>query len=260
MTNDYTAQLESAKQAALLAGEFLRTEFSSEKIVDARTAHDVKLRIDKESQQLVEETLHHDYPDYCLLGEEGGSGGEFEWIVDPLDGTVNYYYGIPLFCVSIALRVRGVLRLGCVYAPMTGEFYTALHGGQALLNGAPIRVSARARMDEAIIFVGHDAHDGSGEEGMRRFARLSAQVCKVRILGSAALSLCYVAAGKMDAYIEQSIHLWDFAAAQVILEAAGGILDFSPCPNDSLTGAVQAWNGVLPLNRALSALPVSSHD
>ncbi len=253
--NDFTAQLESARYAAALAGDFLRSHFTSEKTVDERTAHDIKLRLDKETQRLISDTLNQDWPEYGLLGEEGGSGGEYEWIVDPLDGTVNYYYGLPLFCVSIALRVRGVLQLGCVYAPMTGELFSALRGGQAFLNGIPIHVSSRQRMCDAIIFVGHGAHDGSGEAGIRRFAHLSAQVCKVRILGTAALSLCYVAAGKLDAYIEQSIHLWDFAAAQVILQAAGGTFEFSPCADDPLTGNVLAWNGNLPLHAALSLPP-----
>ena len=247
----FVNQLKCAQRAAQLAGELLRSRFSGDKIVDELSAHDVKLRLDKECQQLIADELRSDFPDYAVLGEEGGNGGDYEWIVDPLDGTVNYYYGLPLFCVSIALRVHGELQLGCVYAPMTGELFTAHRGGTAQLNGQPIHVSQRTLMQQAIVFVGHGAHDESGEAGIRRFAHISSQVCKVRILGSAALSLCYVAAGKLDAYIEQSIHLWDFAAAQVILEAAGGILEFNPRTNDPLTGAVMAWNGKLPLHSAL---------
>ena len=106
-------------------------------------------------------------------------------------------------------------------------------------------------MAQAIVFVGHGTHDRSGEAGIRRFAHISSQVCKVRILGSAALSLCYIAAGKLDAYVEQSIHLWDFAAAQVILESAGGRLEFTPHTSDALTGAVLAYNGLLPIHEAL---------
>ena len=168
-----------------------------------------------------------------------------------MDGTVNYYYGLPLFCVSIALRVHGVLQLGCVYVPVTGELYTALRGQQAMLNEQPIHVSSRRQMAQAIVFVGHGAHDRSGEAGIRRFAHISSQVCKVRILGSAALSLCYIAAGKLDAYVEQSIHLWDFAAAQVILESAGGKLEYAPSECEPLSGAVIAYNGLLPIHEAL---------
>lgn len=253
--NDYTAELCSAQLAARNAGELLRKCFYAPKVVDERLAHDVKLRLDKECQRLICNILQKRHPNYAVLGEEGGSGGEVEWIVDPLDGTVNYYYGIPLFCVSIALRVHGLLQLGCVYAPMTEEFYSAVRGESALLNGREIHVSTRDRMDRAVVFIGHGSHDGSGASGIRRFAHVSSQVCKMRILGTAALSLCYVAAGKLDAYVEQSIHLWDFAAAQVILEAAGGTLEFSECKDDPLSGSVTAWNGKLPLHEALTLPP-----
>ena len=255
--SNWIPQLQSAEEAARRAGELLRREFLREKQVDERLAHDIKLRLDKECQQLICDTLHAAWPGYGFLGEEGGNGGgEAEWIVDPLDGTVNYFYGLPLFCVSIALRVRGELKLGCVYAPMLDELFCAVRGGQALLNGRPIRVSDRAEMAQAIIFAGHGSHDGSGESGVRRFAHLSARVCKMRILGTAALSLCYVAAGRLDAYIEQRIHLWDFAAAQVILEAAGGKLEYTPAEGSAgMSGAVMAWNGLLPLHETLAQCP-----
>lgn len=254
-TVDRSRELLSAQKAARLAGDLLRREFLREKMVDERLAHDIKLRLDKECQQIITDTLRAEWPSYALLGEEGGSGGEVEWIVDPLDGTVNYFYGIPLFCVSIALRVRGAIELGCVYAPMLGEMFCAVRGQAALLNGQPIRVSERAEMAQAIIFAGHGSHDGSGEAGLRRFAYLSSRVCKMRILGSAALSLCYVAAGRLDAYIEQRIHLWDFAAARVILEAAGGVLEYTPADAAGLSGAVLAWNGRLPLRETLANCP-----
>ena len=250
----YLPELHCAREAALLAGDLLRGQFESEKIVDARFAHDIKLRLDKDCQQLIARHLSSAFPDYAILGEEGGSGGRIEWIIDPLDGTVNYYYGIPLFCVSIALRVEGKPVMGCVHAPMLSETFCAVKGGVPTLNDHPISVSSRSEMAQAIIFAGHGSHDKSGEAGMRRFAELSAQVCKMRILGSAALTLCYIAAGRLDAYIEQSIHLWDFAAAQVILEAAGGVLEFTPTAADPHTGAITAWNSSLPLREVLAAI------
>ena len=106
-------------------------------------------------------------------------------------------------------------------------------------------------MAEAVVFIGHGTHDGSGETGIRRFAHLSRQVRKIRILGSAALTLCYIAAGRFDAYIEGRISLWDFAAARVILEAAGGVLEFCPSGADGIKGSIMAWNGHLPLHEAL---------
>ena len=251
----YLAELQCAEKAARQAGELLRSRFYEERVVDERLKHDMKLRLDKECQQLIFSLLKSEFPHYACLGEEGGCGGEVEWVVDPLDGTVNYYYGLPLFCVSIALRVRGTTQLGCVYAPMTEECFCALRGaGSATLNGRPIRVSDRADMAEAIIFAGHGSHDGSGEAGIRRFAALSGQVRKMRILGTAALSLCYIAAGRLDAYIEERIYLWDVAAAGLILEVAGGIADFRPHEPQGCIGSITAWNGRLPLPETLNAL------
>lgn len=251
---DYAPQLRAAEAAARRAGEFLRQSFHSRKQVDAYLAHDIKLRLDKETQAMLEASLKAEFPAYSVLGEEGNSGtgnAPAQWIIDPIDGTVNYFYGIPLFCVSIALRAEGKIVSGCVYDPMQDECFCALAGQGATLNGQPIHVSPRTAMAEAIVFVGHGSHDGSGEAGVRRFAHISSQVRKVRILGSAALSLCYIAAGRLDAYIENRICLWDFAAAGLILEAAGGQLEFTSADATGLTGAVLAWNGLLPLHQAL---------
>lgn len=259
MMPDYSAQLSAAEKAARAAGAFLRSCFLSPHRVNAEMAHDIKLQLDRDTQQLIVEQLRADFPEYAVLGEEGNSGpenAEYVWIIDPLDGTVNYYYGIPIFCVSIALQVQGTPVLGCVYDPMQDECYTAIAGQAAKLNGQEIHVSTRSRMAEAVVFVGHGRHDGSGAEGVRRFAHLSAQVRKVRILGSAALTLCYIAAGRFDAYIENRINLWDFAAARVILESAGGALEFTPSADSPVSGAVIAWNASLPIH---AAIEIPSH-
>lgn len=252
----YAQQLQVAEEAAREAGRFLRKHFDLQKQVDAEMAHDIKLRLDQETQQLIAGHLKTSFPAYAFLGEEGGEkarDGRYCWVVDPIDGTVNYFYGLPLFCISIALLVQGHPVLGCVYAPMLEECFCAEVGGSPMLNGKPIHVSSRCQLSEAILFVGHGVHDGSGEEGVRRFARLSSQVRKMRILGTAALTLCYLAAGRMDGYVEDQVYLWDIAAAWVILEAAGGILRFTPSDASGLHGAVVAWNGTLPLPAALNS-------
>lgn len=254
----YQRYLDAAAAAAAHAGAFLRETFGrSDKAVDEASAHDIKLHLDKETQELIVRELNKAFPDVAVLGEEGSSGAtdaKARWIIDPIDGTVNYYYGIPIFCVCIALELEEELVMGCVYDPMQDECFSALKGGPAHCNGREIRVSSRSNMAEAVIFAGHGSHDQSGETGLRRFAYLSARVRKMRILGSAALSLCYIAAGRFDAYIESSINLWDFAAARVILEAAGGVLEFTPTEPSGIRGSVIAWNGRLPLKETLNAL------
>ncbi len=248
----YTPYLHTAEQAARKAGAFLKARFYEQKQVDEALAHDIKLRLDKETQALIADELLTAYPDTCLLGEEGNIGNApLQWVVDPLDGTVNYFYGIPIFCVSIALHADGKPVLGVVYDPMQDECFTALAGGTPTCNGRPLHVSDRRKMSEAVVFIGHGSHDGSGEAGIRRFAHVSGQVRKIRILGSAAIALCYIAAGRFDAYVESRISLWDFAAARVILEAAGGVLEFTPAEGSATKGAVCAWNGKLPLHEAL---------
>ena len=252
---DFAPYLAAAEQAARKAGAFLREQFYTVKQVDEALQHDIKLRLDKESQELITAELLAAFPHSAILGEEGNSGeaaSDFLWVVDPIDGTVNYFYNIPIFCVSIALQYRGEMVLGCVYEPMQNECFTAIAGGAAMLNGQPVSVSTRSRMAEAVLFIGHGTHDGSGEAGIRRFAHISRQVRKIRILGSAALTLCYIAAGRFDAYIEGRICLWDFAAAGVILKAAGGVLEFEPKDAEGIKGSIVAWNGRLPLHEALN--------
>lgn len=254
MSSDYTAYLRAAEQAARLAGAFLREHFFSFKQVDEALQHDIKLRLDKESQELISDYLLSVFPESSILGEEGNDGvaqSDYCWIVDPIDGTVNYFYGIPIFCVSIALQHKGKLVMGCVYDPMQQECFSAIAGQEPTLNGQPVAVSSRSCMAEAVVFIGHGTHDGSGEAGIRRFAHISRQVRKIRILGSAALTLCYIAAGRFDAYVEGRICLWDFAAARVILEAAGGVVEFTPQAEDAVRGSILAWNGLIPLREAL---------
>ncbi len=254
MISHFEPYLAEARCAAEKAGAFLREHFFSVKHVDEALMHDIKLRLDKECQQLITEHLLAAFPESSILGEEGNAGqsaSDYVWIVDPIDGTVNYFYGIPIFCVSIALQYQGMLVLGCVYDPMQRECFSAIAGQCATLNGNPVTVSPRRSMSEAVVFIGHGTHDGSGEAGVSRFAHISRQVRKIRILGSAALTLCYIAAGRFDAYIEGRISLWDFAAARVILEAAGGVLEFIPLSEDGIKGSIMAWNGLLPLHEAL---------
>lgn len=250
----YTQQLHTAVVAARLAGAFLKEHFYMDKNVNESSQYDVKLELDVQSQDLITQYLLKAYPDYALYGEEGIAGNpdsEWQWIVDPIDGTVNYFYGIPHFCVSIALRYKGEVVLGVIYDPMQDELWKVEKGGTPTLNDRPIHVSDRDRMDRSIVFIGPGKHAGSLEKGLQRFARISHQVRKIRITGSAALALAYIAAGRYDAYVESVISLWDVAAGNLLVESAGGKIIMIPSETNRDQSSVIAWNGKIPLLEAL---------
>ena len=206
-----------ATLAALTAGQLLRHHFGGDSVVDEASHHDIKLALDKESQELITQILLDARPDDALYGEEGVAGNPQsarQWIVDPIDGTVNFFYGIPHFCVSIALRVAGEIVVGVIHDPMVGETWTVEKGSPAMLNGKPIRASQRDDFAQSILFVGCGKDEEALRTGMARFGRASLRARKMRMMGSAALGMAYIACGRLDAYIESRISLWDIAAGQ----------------------------------------------
>lgn len=220
-----------AEEAARAAGGLIRANFGSTPTVSSSEDHDIKIELDRRSQDLIENHLLARHPDFAIYGEEGIRGDKDspdQWIIDPIDGTVNFFYGLPHFCVSIALRRAGDLTLGVVYDPLRDELWSVIKGGPALLNGHPIRVSARTELAEAAVTVGFAKTAASIEKGLPVFERLVRSVKKCRMLGSAALDVAYVATGRLDAYIESQISLWDIATGILLVEAAGGKVDLQP--------------------------------
>jgi myo-inositol-1(or 4)-monophosphatase len=227
--------LTCAVGAANAVGRLLRANQFAAKRVDFSTQHDIKLALDVRSQKVIERKLKAAFPACALLGEEGISGdpeATQRWVVDPIDGTVNFTYGIPHACVSIALQERVSAGadyedgyrtlLGVVYDPFLDEMWTALRGGPARLNGRVIRVSDRRKITEAVVSIGFAKTMENLEATLPYFLKLVHRVRKIRIMGAAALALTYVATGRFDAYIERGIRLWDIAAGGLILECAGG--------------------------------------
>jgi myo-inositol-1(or 4)-monophosphatase len=231
MKFDKEKALRCAVDAARRAGGLMRRNRSSAKIVNAQSLHDIKLELDVRCQKLIERILLRAFPDSAVLGEEGSAGngsGALRWVVDPIDGTVNFAYGVPHACVSIALQRRAkasgdfVTILGVVYDPFCDELWTATAGGPARLNGKIIHASRRGALEESIVAIGFSKSEKSLNENLPVFNALVGRVRKVRMMGAAALSLSYVATGRFDAYIESGVSLWDIAAAGLILECAGG--------------------------------------
>ena len=253
------AAQKAAVQAARAAGKLMLANWHAPKRVNSAHAHDIKLELDVRCQKLIEKTLRAAFPQISLLGEEGCSGdanSEYRWVVDPIDGTVNYAHGMPHAAVSIALQARSdkwqvtgdkkdnrsrtrlpvtchpshVTLLGVIYGPFTNELWTAVRGGPTRLNGRVVRVSRCTNVGEAVIAMGFSKSKLNLEKSLPHVIRLSRRAMKIRIMGSAALELAYVACGRLDAYVERTINLWDIAAGALLVECAGGEFYTRPAP------------------------------
>lgn len=245
------AYLEVAKEAARAAGELLRAHFEKPLTVNAATAHDIKLEVDVLTQNLITEILLRQHPEHALYGEEGLVGdqaSEYQWVVDPLDGTVNYFYGLPHFCTSIALRHRGEIIVGVIYDPLREEMWSGVRGEAPKFNGKEFRVSQRSVLAESVISVGLSKTGATINAGLPLLQQMVHRVRKCRMLGSAALDLAYVACGRLDAYIEQGISLWDIAAGALLVETAGGRIEMKPREDFPDKFSVVASNGLLDLS------------
>ena len=161
---------------------------------------------------------------------------------------MNYFYGVPHFCVSIALREREQIIAGVIYDPMRDELWAVERGGPALLNGQVCKVSTRTKLGDAIISIGFAKAKSSIDTGLPLFEKMVYNARKCRLMGSAALDLAYVACGRLDAYIESSVSLWDIAAGQLLVEAAGGAISVKPHPEKPDKISVIASSGVVELN------------
>jgi len=242
--------LEAAEKAARAAGDLLRHNFLRPQQINAAEAHDIKLKIDVEAQEIITGLLLKQFRQHALYGEEGIVGdqsSEHQWVVDPLDGTVNYFYGIPHFCVSIALRYKGEIIVGVIYDPVREEMWSGQKGEKPRLNGHPFRVSERADLAEAVVSVGLSKTGVTIESGLPILQQMVHRARKCRLMGSAALDMAYVACGRFDAYIEQGISLWDIAAGWILVETAGGKVELKPRKDMKDKYSIIASNGVIDL-------------
>jgi myo-inositol-1(or 4)-monophosphatase len=244
-----TKELEAARSAAREAGEVLREGFGWQHSVRYKGEVDLVTEVDEEAERVIREILLGAFPAYGMLAEEGGAlvgEGDARWIVDPLDGTTNYAYGLSIFAVSIALERAGEVVLGVVHDPMWEETYAAERGRGATLNGEPIRVSDTDEPIRALIATGFPYDRAEMPEALDLFGRFAVLTRGMRRLGSTALDLCYVAAGKLDGYYERGIWAWDIAAGSLILEEAGGkVTDYRGGELDLEDREIVASNGAL---------------
>ncbi|MEI6412931.1 MAG: inositol monophosphatase family protein [Pseudomonadota bacterium] len=219
-----------ATRAAREASRILMHSFETRDSLEVtdKGFNDFVSEVDQIAEQVIIRELRRAYPHHGILGEEGGQDGEgdeYQWVIDPLDGTTNYLHGFPQFSISIALRVRGRVEHGLVYDPLRDELFTASRGAGALLNNRRLRVTARQGLKGALLGTGFPFRDHTHlDTYLKMFKSLLRDTAGIRRPGSAALDLAYVACGRLDGFWELGLAEWDFAAGILLIQEAGGLV------------------------------------
>jgi myo-inositol-1(or 4)-monophosphatase len=243
--------LTTAIEAVVRAGDLQMARFGQDIQIDKKGAIDLVTEVDVEVERMFRALIAERFPDHQILAEEFGGSKTVPpgpcWVFDPIDGTSNYAHGLPIFCSSLALEIDGVPELAAVYDPNRKELFTAERGGGAFLNGRPLRVSQAQQLVESMLVTGfpYDVHSRV-DEIVGLFGAFVGRARAVRRLGSAAIDLCWVAAGRMDGFWESDLKPWDIAGGALIVEEAGGwVTRMDGSPFVSRAGDVLASNGHL---------------
>ncbi|HEX5475548.1 MAG TPA: inositol monophosphatase family protein [Vicinamibacterales bacterium] len=245
--------LATAVEAVARAGAMQMAGFGHDLHIRKKGAIDLVTEIDLDVERMFRALVAERFPGHTVLAEEFASPGDREraaewcWVFDPVDGTTNFAHGLPIFCSSLALEHRGAPVVAAVYDPARRELFTAERGSGARLNGVPLHVSSAATLVDALLCTGfpYTVHEDLGDL-VGVFGAFLGRSRAVRRLGSAALDLCYVAAGRLDGFWEQHLNPWDVAAGALIVEEAGGrVTNLQGGPFTSRDGQVIASNGVL---------------
>ncbi len=211
---------------------------------------DVVTAADKAAEKVLIDHIREAYPDHSILSEESGAdqhAGDYRWVIDPLDGTTNFSQGLPLFSVSIGIEHNGETVVGVVFAPYLNELFHAVRGEGAWLNGEPVSVSGKTTLEQSVVATGFPVDKlENPDNNLDNVARVMPLVRGMRRLGSAAIDLCYVAAGFLDGYWELNLHAWDASAGLLIVEEAGGsYTHFRTDRNISVVAATPAIHDLL---------------
>ncbi len=233
------------------AGKIILQRFNGVFKIDHKDGiNNLVTEVDKLAEKKIIEIIRASFPWHSIISEEVGEmikPSEHQWIIDPIDGTVNFAHAVPICCVSIGVQYNGELVLGAVYNPMMNELFFAEKGKGATLNGVPIKVSANANFNTAFLVTGFPYNwPNIAQHPIKVFERLVLEGLPVRRLGSAAIDLCWVACGRFDGFWEYNLQPWDVAAGYLIVQEAGGrITDFSGAPYNVFTQETLATNGLI---------------
>jgi myo-inositol-1(or 4)-monophosphatase len=243
--------LTTAVEAVVLAGDLQMARFGGDVSVNKKGTIDLVTDVDVEVERRFRALIAERFPAHQILAEELGGARAVPsgpcWVFDPIDGTTNFAHGLPIFCASLALEIGGIAEVAAVYDPTRKELFTAQRGGGAFLNGRPLRVSSAARLVDAMLVTGfpYDVHSRV-DEIVGLFGAFVGRARAVRRLGSAAIDLCYVGAGRLDGFWETDLKPWDIAAgALIVAEAGGRVTTTDGEPFQSRAGHVLATNGRL---------------
>jgi myo-inositol-1(or 4)-monophosphatase len=245
--------LATAIEAVIRAGEVQMAHFGGEMRIEKKGTIDLVTEIDLRVEREFREMIAERFPDHVVLGEEFSPAAdrtrvaEFCWVFDPVDGTTNFAHGLPIFCSSLALEINGEAAVGAIYDPTRRELFTTQRGAGAWLNGKPLHVSAAPTVIDSLLVTGfHYSIHKDPDELLGLFGEFLTKAQALRRLGSAALDLCYVAAGRFDGFWEQKLQPWDVAAGALLVREAGGTVTASDGqPFRSSGGSVLATNGAI---------------
>jgi myo-inositol-1(or 4)-monophosphatase len=261
MSNNLHPMLNVAVSAARAAGAIInRAALDIESVrIAQKQINDFVTEVDQKSEAAIIETLLTAYPDHAIWAEESGrehgaQDSEFVWIIDPLDGTTNFIHGFPIYCVSIALAVKGKVEQAVVYDPTRNDMFTATKGRGAYMNERRMRVSKRTQLQDCLVSTGFPYRPGDDlKKYMAMFSDVVQRVAAVRRPGAAALDLAYVAAGFSDAFFESGLQPWDVAAGSLLIQEAGGLVgnfsgeaDFLE-QNECMAGSPKIYAQMVPL-------------
>lgn len=246
--------LSIAIEAAKEAGKFLKYNVGRVKSIETKQGEERNLvsEIDKGSEERIIGIIRRHFPHHAILAEESGaspdlSGSDYKWVIDPLDGTTNYLHGLPVYCVTIGIEYKREVVAGVVYDPNLDELFTAEKGSGAFLNGRRLKVTATSKLIDSLLVTGFPYDIAQNpDNAIGHFVNFLTEARGLRRLGSAALDLSYVAAGRFDGFWEVNLNPWDMAAGQLFVREAGGrVTDFAGGESTIYKKQVLASNGII---------------